>query len=168
MDIKPIRTDADYEAAVLEIEKLWEAPPGSPEADKLDILGTLVVAYQEKHHPIALPDPVTAIRFRMEQQGLKRKDLEPYLGGRSHVSEVLSGERSLSLSMIRKLNKGLGIPLEVLVQEVPRVRRKPATRTVAQSSHVPVPELNRAPEKKRKSDGSRKVPPPSTYTPLQK
>lgn len=148
MDIRPIRTDADYEAAVLEIEKLWAAAPGSPEADRLEVLGILVAAYQEGNHPIPLPDPITAIRFRIEQQGLKRKDLEPYLGGRSHVSEVLSGERALSLSMIRKLHKGLGIPLEILVQETPRIRRKSALGS-NQISRIPAPAVTRTPATKR-------------------
>lgn len=135
MDISPIRTEKDYEAAVQAIEALWSAAPGSPEADKLDVLATLVEVYQEKHHPIALPDPIEAIKFRMEQMDLKRKDLEPYLGGRSRVTEVLNGTRALSLNMIRNLHRGLGIPLEVLVQERPRPPAAPARK----KAKAPVP-----------------------------
>jgi HTH-type transcriptional regulator/antitoxin HigA len=116
MEIRPIKTEEDYEAALSEIEKLWEAESGSPEADRLDVLATLVEAYEEKHHPIDPPDPIDAILFRMEQMGFSRKDLEPFLGTRGRVSEILSRTRSLSLAMIRRLHEGLGIPAEVLIQ----------------------------------------------------
>ena len=117
MNIKPIKSEADYDAALAEIESLWGAPLGTADGDKLDVLATLVEAYERKHHPIYPPDPVEAIKFRMEQLGLTRKDLEPYLGPRSRVSEIFHHKRELSISMIRRLHKGLGIPLESLIVE---------------------------------------------------
>lgn len=116
MDIKPVRTEADYEAALKAIEQLWNSPAGSPEADKLDVLVTLVEAYEEARYPIPLPDPIAAIRHYMESQGLSERDLEPYLGSRAYVSEVLNRQRALSLEMIRGLHQGLGIPADILVQ----------------------------------------------------
>ena len=114
---KVIKTEEEYESALARIEELMDAEPATPEGDELELLATLVEVYEEKHYPIALPDPIDAIRFRMEQAGLTRHDLEPYLGSRSKVSEVLSGKRPLSLKMIRALNTGLGIPAEALLQE---------------------------------------------------
>lgn len=116
MDIKPIRTEANYEAALEEIERLWGAAYGSPEGDKLDVLVTLVEAYEEQHHPIPPPDPIEAILHHMESQGLSHRDLEPYLGSPARVSEILNRKRPLSLNMIRKLQSGLGISVEVLIQ----------------------------------------------------
>ena len=116
MEIKPIKTEADYEAALQEIERLWGASYGSPDGDKLDILVTLVEAYEEKHYPIPPPDPIEAILHYMENQGLSEHDLEPYLGSRPCVSEILNRERGLSLDMIRKLHTGLGISADILVQ----------------------------------------------------
>lgn len=115
MDIRPIKTEADYEAALEEVEVLWGASIDTPEGDKLDVLITLIEAYEAKHHPIAPPDPVQAILFRMEQSGMTRKELEPYIGQRGRVSEVLNHKRELSLPMIRKLWHGLNIPLESLI-----------------------------------------------------
>ena len=115
MDIQPIKTEADYDRALAEINVLWGAEPDTLDGDRLDILMTLVEAYETKHYPIDPPDPVDAILFRMEQQGLTRKDLEPILGSRSRVSEVLNRKRTLSLDMIRSLHKFLNIPLESLV-----------------------------------------------------
>lgn len=115
MKIKPIRTEQDYKQAVARIESLISATPGTPEEDELDVLATLVNAYEEKAFPVDLPDPVAAITFRMEQLGLERKDLEPYIGQKGRVSEVLNYKRSLSIEMIRRLHKGLDIPLEALV-----------------------------------------------------
>jgi len=117
MNINPIKTEADYDAALERIELLMDAEMDSPEGDELDILVTLVEAYEDKHHPIATPDPVEAIIFRMEQEGLDRKDLEPYLGGSGRVSEVLNRQRPLSINMIRKLWEGLHIPLESLIKK---------------------------------------------------
>lgn len=114
--IKPIRSEADYEAALAEIEQLFEAEPGTPAGDRLEVLTTLVEAYEEKHYPIPLPDPIEAIYYYLESRGLSRRDLEPYLGSRARVSEVLNRKRPLSLEMIRRLNNGLRIPAEVLIQ----------------------------------------------------
>jgi HTH-type transcriptional regulator/antitoxin HigA len=100
-----------------EIERLWGAKIGTPEGDRLDVLTTLVDAYEARHYPIDPPDPIEAIRFRMEQQGLTRKELEPMIGTRARVSEVLSGKRSLTIEMIRRLHDGLGISADVLIRE---------------------------------------------------
>jgi HTH-type transcriptional regulator/antitoxin HigA len=116
MELKPIKTEADYEVALAKIDELWEAEPGSSEGDLLDVLATLVEAYEEKHHPVLPPDPVEAILHLMESQGLERRDLEPYLGSRARVSEVINRKRPLSLNMIRKLQAGLGISAEILVR----------------------------------------------------
>lgn len=117
MNAKIIKTKTDYKAALARIEELFDAVPGTPGGDELELLATLVDLYETKAFPIDLPDPLTAIRFRMEQQGLKPKDLVPFIGSASKVSEVLSGHRTLSLSMIRNLVAGLGIPAEVLLGE---------------------------------------------------
>jgi len=114
---KIIKTEEEYESTLERIDALMDAVPDTPEGDELELLVTLVELYEEKVYPIALPDPVSAIRFRMEQQGLKQKDLISFFGSRSKVSEVLSGKRQLSLTMIRKLHSHLGIPAEVLLQE---------------------------------------------------
>jgi HTH-type transcriptional regulator / antitoxin HigA len=116
MELKPIKTKAAYKEALKEITALLDAPSGSPEADRLEVLSILVEAYEEEHHPIDPPDPIEAIRFRMEQQGLTRRDLEPFLGNRARVSEVLNRRRPLSVEMIRRLHKGLGIPAEILIR----------------------------------------------------
>lgn len=115
--IKPIRTEEDYEATLARIEALMNAEADTPEADELEVLATLVELYEEKHFPIDWPDPVEAIRFRMEQAGLTGRDLIPLLGSRAKVSEVLSGKRSLTLQMIRALHEHLGIPAEVLLRQ---------------------------------------------------
>jgi len=117
MDIRPIRTKRDYARALRRIETLMDADPGSDEGDELEVLATLVDVYEEKHFPVGAVDPVEAILFRMDQQGLERKDLEPFIGSRHRVSEVLNRKRGLSLDMIRRLHAGLGIPLEVLIGE---------------------------------------------------
>ncbi|GBR02426.1 DNA-binding protein [Gluconacetobacter liquefaciens] len=115
-DLKPIRNEADYDAALDEVGRLWGAKSGTPDGDKLDVLATLIDAYEAKHHPIDPPDPVEAIRFRMEQQGLSRKDLEPMIGPRNRVADVLNRKRGLSIDMIRQLHDGLGISAEVLIR----------------------------------------------------
>ena len=115
MVIHPIKTEDDYNNAMLRIGALMDAVPGTEEGDELDVLATLVEAYERDHFPIGLPDPVEAILFRMEQMGIDRKALEPYLGGRNRVSEVLNRKRNLSKSQIRKLHDGLNIPLENLI-----------------------------------------------------
>ena len=116
MEIKPIKTEADYAAALAEIDRLWGAAYGSAEGDKLDILATLVEAYEEKHYPIEPPDPVEAILHQLESRGLTRRDLEQYIGSRGRVSEILNRKRPLSLEMIRNLQAGLDISAEILVQ----------------------------------------------------
>ncbi len=115
MEIKPIHNERQHRAALKEIERLWSARPGSPEHDRLEVLATLVEDYEDKHQPVYPPDPVEAIRFRMEQLGLDRKALEPSIGSRARVSEVLSGKRSLTLEMIRRLHRQFGIPADVLL-----------------------------------------------------
>jgi len=123
MEIKPIRSEADYEEALAEIERLWGALKGTADGDRLDVLTTLVEAYENKHFPMEPPDPIEAIRFRLEQQGLDHRALVGVIGGRSRVYEVMHRKRALSLEMIRRLNKSLGIPAEVLIRPV-RVRRR--------------------------------------------
>lgn len=117
MDIKVIKTEIEYEAALARAEALMDAAPGTPESDELELLAVLIEDYETQAYPINLPDPVEAIKFRMDQQGLTGKDMRQYLGSASKVSEVLNGKRPLSLTMIRRLHKGLGIPAEVLLQE---------------------------------------------------
>ncbi|MGI8483786.1 MAG: helix-turn-helix domain-containing protein [Thermomicrobiales bacterium] len=120
VELKPIRSDEDHENALTELERLWGAPLGTPEGDRLDVLITLVDAYESSHNPIDLPDPISAILFRMEQQGLSRKDLEPMIGTRARVSEVMNHKRDLSIEMIRRLHDQLGIPAEILIQPTRR------------------------------------------------
>ena len=115
-ELKPIRTEADYEKALSEVEHLWGAKSDTREGNRLDVLATLIDAYEAEHYPMDPPDPVEAIKFRMEQQGLSRKDLEPLIGTRTRVAEVLNRKRSLSIGMIRRLHKHLGISAEVLIR----------------------------------------------------
>lgn len=117
MDIKPIKTDADYRTALKEVESLMMAEPNTPEGEKLDILVTLIEAYERKHFPLDLPDPVEAIKFEMEQKGLTIKDLEPMIGKSNRVYEVLNHKRALTLRMIQKLHQELGIPAESLIKQ---------------------------------------------------
>ena len=121
-DVKPIRREADYEAALAEVGRLWGAKSGTPRGDRLDVLATLIDVWESKHYPMDPPDPIEAIKFRMEQQKLTRKDLEGMLGTRTRVAEILNRRRGLSINMIRRLHKGLGIPAEVLIQR-PRLKR---------------------------------------------
>jgi HTH-type transcriptional regulator / antitoxin HigA len=114
--LKPIRSEADYQAALVEIGRLWGARLGTPEGDRLDVLATLIDAYEAEHDPIDPPDPIDAIRFRMEQQGLTRKDLERVLGTRTRVSEILNRRRNLSIGMIRRLHAEFGISADVLIR----------------------------------------------------
>jgi len=116
MDIRPIKNEADYEAALEEIDRLMDADPDTPQGDRLDVLTTLVEAWEEKHHPIEDPDPIDAILHRMDALGLTREDLEPMIGSRARVSEVPLRRRPLTISMIRKLNKEMRIPAEVLIR----------------------------------------------------
>jgi len=114
--VKPIRTSRDYESAMKAIERLWGARAGTPEGDRLDVLATLIEAYEAEQYPMDPPDPIEAIKFRMEQKGLTRKDLAKILGTRTRVSEVLNRRRNLSIGMIRQLHKKLGISAEVLIR----------------------------------------------------
>jgi len=122
MQIKPIKTAEDNQTALARIDQLWDAEPNTPEGDELEVLATLVEAFEEANYPIDIPDPIEAIRFRMEQQGLEDKDLLPFLGTRSRVTEVLKRQRRLTLNMIRKLNEGLKIPLDCLVKDYQLVK----------------------------------------------
>lgn len=117
MEIKPIKSERDYRKALKEIDSLMDARLNTREGDRLDILVTLVEAWEEKHWPIDLPDPIEAILFAMEQRGLSRRDLEEFIGSRARVAEVLNHKRPLTLAMIRRLHHGLGIPAEVLINE---------------------------------------------------
>jgi len=141
MTPKLIKTEADYDEALARIEEIFDAKPGTSEGDELELLVTLVEMYEEEAFPIDLPDPVEAIKFRMEQTGLKAKDLVPYLGSASKVSEVLSGKRSLSLTMIRNLVNGLDIPAEVLLQE-PNASL-PSDEALQMGRHFPIAEMRK-------------------------
>ena len=120
MEIKPIRTKSDYERTLREIERLWGAKHPTPDGDRLDVLATLVEAYEQKHFPIDPPDPIEAIRFRLEQQGLDSRALVGIIGGRSRVYEVMERKRALSLEMIRRLHQRFDIPAEVLIRPTGR------------------------------------------------
>jgi HTH-type transcriptional regulator/antitoxin HigA len=140
MQIHPIRSERDYAQAVARIGQLIGAAPQTPEGEELDVLATLVDAYEAKHYTMDVPDPVVAIRFRMEQQGLTRKDLEPLIGSRARVSEILNGKRNLTLEMVRRLKFGLGIPADSLIgpakgtlNSAPAVHQKRAMRTFPKS-----------------------------------
>ena len=120
-EMKPIRTEADYEAALEDVAALWGAAAGTPKGDRLDVLATLIDVYEAKHHAMDPPDPVEAIKFRMEQQGMTRKDLEDIIGTRTRIAEVLNRKRSLSIGMIRRLHDKLGISAEILIQPSPKM-----------------------------------------------
>jgi HTH-type transcriptional regulator/antitoxin HigA len=115
-EVRPIRSKRDHAAALKEVERLWGAKAGTRDGDRLDVLVTLIEAYEEEHYPIDPPDPIEAIKFRMEQQGLTRRDLEEIIGTRTRIAEVLNRKRGLSIGMIRRLNERLGIPAEVLIR----------------------------------------------------
>lgn len=127
MTIRPIRTQEDYEAACNRIDQIFQAEPGTPEEDEFEILATLVEKYEEDHFPIGKPHPIEAIKIRMENLGLDRKDLEDLIGSKSRVSEILSRRRPLTLPMVQRLSEKLGLPVEVLAQPYPLVQapRKP-------------------------------------------
>lgn len=117
-ELKPIRSNADYEAALAEVERLWGTKAGTLEGDRPDVLATLIDAYESEHFPIDPPDPIEAIKFRMEQQGLTRRDLEVMLGTRARVAEILNRKRDLSIGIIRRLHERLGISAEGLIRPV--------------------------------------------------
>ena len=116
MDVRPIKTKSDYRRALKEIEGLMNAKPGTPKGDRLDVLVTLVEAWEAKHYPVDLPDPIEAIKYHMEQRGLEPRDLVRYIGSRNRVYEVLNRKRPLTLRMVWQLYKGLGIPAELLIK----------------------------------------------------
>lgn len=116
MEVKPIRSERDYDQALRRVEELWGAPQGTAEGDELDVLATLLEAYEREHYPIDLPNPIDAIKFRLEQSGKKVGALVGIIGQRTRVYEVMRGDRALSLNMIRKLHQELGLPAEVLIQ----------------------------------------------------
>lgn len=119
MELKPIRTEAAYRNALAELDRLWEAPEGSPESDRLEILAILVEVYEKAHFPIEAPDPVDFIEYIMDSRGLTRKDMEPYIGPRGRVADILNRTRPLTMTMIRRLANGLNLPAEVLIQPYP-------------------------------------------------
>jgi HTH-type transcriptional regulator / antitoxin HigA len=123
MDIKPIRGEADYERALRRVEELWNSPEGSAGSDELDILATLIEAYEQENYPIEFPDPIEAIKFRLEQKGKDSRALIGVIGQRTRVYEVMRGKRPLSLNMIRNLHEKFDIPAEVLIQPAPRRRK---------------------------------------------
>jgi len=116
MRIKPIRTEEDYEATLARIEEIFDAEPDTPEGDELEILASLIETYEKKNYPIALPDPIEAIKIRMEDLGLDRKDLESAIGSKGRISEILNRKRPLTLPMVQRLSEKLGLPAEVLAQ----------------------------------------------------
>ena len=131
MNVQLIKTEDDYRATLREIEALMDAAPGSEAEDRLDLLATLVQAYEAKHYPILPPDPVEAILYRMECLGLSRQDLEPYIGSRGRVSEVLSRKRPLTMEMIRQLHDHLDIPADILIRPYPIHKTQPSTKAAS-------------------------------------
>jgi HTH-type transcriptional regulator/antitoxin HigA len=129
--VRPVRTERDYEVALERIGQIMTARPGTPEGDELDVLSTLVEAYETEHHPIEAPDPIALVEFAMEQRGVDRTELEPLIGGRGRVSEVLNRKRALSLGMIRRLKTEWALPADVLVRTY--ALKKSTVRTIAHS-----------------------------------
>jgi HTH-type transcriptional regulator / antitoxin HigA len=126
MQLKPVRTEADYDAALAEIERLMDAGPGTAAGDRLDILTTLVEAYEAEHHPIDAPDPIAALEYFMEQRGISRADLVPLLGSRSRVSEILNRRRRLTIEMAWRLHRELGMPAEAVIKPYQLAERSAA------------------------------------------
>lgn len=139
MEIKPIKTEADHEAALAEVEVLLGSEPGTAECDRLKVVSILVEAYEDEHYPIPLPDPIEAIKYHMESRGLTRRDLEPYIGTRARVSEILNRRRPLTLKMIRSLEAGLGIPAEILIQPYQLTATSAMDARVATGTGAPAP-----------------------------
>lgn len=123
MELKPIRTEAEHAEALADIERLWNAPEGSADADRLEVLAMLVEAYEKAHFPIEAPDPISFLEYVMDVRGLTRKDLEPYIGPRGRVADIMNRTRPMSVAMIRRLCSGLGLPADVLIQ--PYALREP-------------------------------------------
>ena len=146
--VHPIRTEEDHDAAVARIAELMPAVSGTPEADELDVLATLVDAWEAKHHPVDPPDPIAAIEFRMEQQRLSRRHLEPMIGSRARVSEILTGKRKLTVEMIRRVRAGLGISADLLIESVSsRPRQRAGESKRARRPRAARPEALRAPRR---------------------
>jgi len=141
MMIRAIKTDADYEAALARVEEIFDSEPGSPEFDELEVWGTLIGAYEDENHTVPPPTPLEAIEFAMDQRGLKQKDLVPFIGSKSKVSEVLAGKRKLTLKMIRALHEGLGIPADTLLKEAGK--ELPETLADVDWGKFPVKEMAR-------------------------
>jgi HTH-type transcriptional regulator / antitoxin HigA len=139
MMIRAIKTDADYEAALARVEEIFDSEPGSPEFDELEVWGTLIGAYEDENHPVPPPTPLEAIEFAMDQKGLKQKDLIPFVGSKSKVSEMLAGKRKLTLKMIRALHEGLGIPADTLLREPGK--ELPASLADVEWARFPVKEM---------------------------
>jgi HTH-type transcriptional regulator/antitoxin HigA len=143
MAIKPIRSDADYERALHRVETLWDSREGSAESDELDVLATLIEAYEREHYPIDPPNPIEAIKFRLGQSGKDTQALIGVIGSRTRVYEVMSGKRSLSLNMIRTLHKKFHIPSDVLIRPLPQRRRSDARRPAQRRSPAAASQLKR-------------------------
>jgi HTH-type transcriptional regulator/antitoxin HigA len=124
MELRPIRTKKEYQAALVEAERLWDAPAKSAQADRLDVITLLIEQYERQHYPIADPDPIDFLNHVMEARGLTRKDLEPYIGPRGRVSDILNRVRPMTLEMIRRLAAGLNLPVEVLIRPYPLRRNE--------------------------------------------
>lgn len=131
MILRPLKTEEDYQQALAEIGRLFEAVPNTADGDHLDALARLVEAYEEKHHPIPPPDPIAALEYHLESRGLSRRDLQPYLGSPARVEDILNRRRGLTIGMIRRLHRGLGLSADVLIQPYPL--RGQRTEMVARS-----------------------------------
>jgi HTH-type transcriptional regulator/antitoxin HigA len=152
MNIRPIKTEADYQAALEEIERLFDAAPNSPEGDRLQVLTTLVEAYEEQHYPIPAPDPIEAVLYHMESRGLTRRDLEPYIGNRARVSEILNRKRPLTLRMIQRLNSQLGVAAEVLLRPY-QVQNAKARKALASNPRMRPPRASRSASLRARASG---------------
>lgn len=136
MEIRPIKTEEDYDAALVEIERLFAAVPGTAEADRLDVLTTLVQAYEAKHHPIGPPDPISAIEYEMEKRGLTRQDLETVIGPSERVNEVLNRQRPLTMAMIRRLHTAYRLSPDVLIAPYPLTKAPQTRKSTRRDEHT--------------------------------
>ena len=143
MAIKPIRSEPDYERALRRVEALWDSREGSAKSDELDVLATLIEAYEREHYPIDPPNPIEAIKFRLEQRGKDPRALIGVIGGRTRVYEVMSGKRSLSLNMIRSLHKKFHIPADVLIRPLSQRHRSRTRRPAERRSPAAAAQLKR-------------------------
>jgi HTH-type transcriptional regulator/antitoxin HigA len=152
MNIRPIKTEADYQAALKEIEYLFDATPNTPEGDRLQVLTTLVAAYEEQHYSIPAPDPIEAVLYHMESRGLTRRDLEPYIGNRARVSEILNRKRPLTLRMIQRLHSELGIAAEVLLKPY-QFQKAKARRALPPNPRMRPPRASRSASQRARASG---------------